>query len=384
VTAGRIAPLLALLLAAGAAGAAGAGAQIKVSGSADMLANAGTDTRKLNLNFRGDSPYSQIRARVFAQRWFTDKAGVFTEALYDPGSGPRLTGAYVVLNEVGGRKWLNMRAGLAPSLIGNYGLRSSYFNADPVVGVPLIWQHRTTLDNSGLSTAADMVRRRKQNVISLPMLYDACWNMQWEAMGEVGHFEYSLGITPGSMANPVASTTEPGVQKLARVGYVPVEGVRLGVSGGFGPYIAGPNRDPEVKATSYPGTQKDYDQKLVGYDAEYDAGKVKLFSEGYVSRWQAPLIAEELTASSAYVEGRYDFLPAWFGAVRAGAMQFSKITPPGGVPTAWDDDLYQVESSLTYRLARELQLRGNWQHTAFLSGGEKPTNLIAIQLRAVF
>jgi hypothetical protein len=378
----RRALLLALLLLAGSSAAS---AQIKVSGSADMLASTGNDTRLLNRNFRGDSPWSTVRARVFAQRWLTEKAGFFAEALYDAGSGPRLTGAYVVLNGVAGREWLNMRAGLAPSLIGNFSMRSSYFNANPLVGVPLIWQHRTTLDNSGLSTAADMVRRREQNVISLPILYDACWNMQWEAMGEVGHFEYSLGLTPGSMSNPVAGTTEPGVQALARVGYVPMENLRLGVSGGIGPYIAGPNRDSQTKATSYPGGRSDYDQKLVGVDGEYGVGKVKLYSEAYVSRWEAPLIDEDLTAAAAYVEGRYDFLPAWFAAVRVDGMTFSEFVPaPGADPTGWDDDVMQVESSLTYRWARELHIRADWQHTEFVTGSEKPMNLLALQVRAVF
>jgi hypothetical protein len=374
--------LLALLLLGGAGSAS---AQLKISGSADMLASTGSDARQLNRNFRGDSPWSTVRARVFAQRWLTEKAGFFAEALYDPGSGPRLTGAYVVLNGVAGREWLNVRAGLAPSLIGNFGMRSSYFNANPLVGVPLIWQHRTTLDNSGLATAADMVRRREQNVISLPILYDACWNMQWEAMGEVGKLEYSLGLTPGSASNPVAGTTEPGTQTLARVGYAPIDNLRLGVSGAYGPYIAGPNRDAQTKATSFPGDRKDYDQKLIGVDAEYGTGKVKLYSEAYLSTWEAPLIEEDLTSAAAYVEGRYDFLPSWFAAVRLDGMRFSSIAPtPGADPIGWDDDLMQVESSLTYRWARELHVRADWQHTRFLTGGEKPTNLLAIQVRAVF
>ena len=358
---------------------------LKISGSADLLAGTGADTRGLNKNFRGDSPWSAVRARVFAQRWLTEKAGFFAEALYDPGSGPRLTGAYVVLNDIADRDWLDVRAGLAPSLIGNFGMRSSYFNANPLIGVPLVWQHRTTLDNSGLATAADMVRRREQNIISLPILYDACWNMQWEVMGEVGKMEYSVGLTPGSASNPVAGTTEPGVQVMTRIGYAPIDNFRLGASAAYGPYIAGPNRDPATKTTSYPGGRSDYDQKLVGLDAEYGAGKVKLFAEGYVSRWEAPLIAEDLTSASAYVEGRYDFLPAWFAAARVDGMTFSKIAPAAGAaPVGWDDDLVQVETSLTYRWARELHVRADWQHTRFLTGLEKPTNLMALQVRVVF
>jgi hypothetical protein len=167
---------------------------------------------------------------------------------------------------------------------------------------------------------------------------------------------------------------------------VPVPSLRLGVSGGIGPYIAGPSRDPQMTATSYPGSQTDYDQKLIGFDAELAAGKALLFAEGYVNSFEAPLIAEELTTSTAYVEGRYDVLPDWFAAVRVDGMLFSEIAVPGspGETTGWDDDIFRVESSLTYRIAREVQLRGGWQHTTFLTGNEAPINLLAVQLRAVF
>lgn len=52
--------------------------------------------------------------------------------------------------------------------------------------------------------------------------------------------------------------------------------------------------------------------------------------------------------------------------------------------TGWDDDVLRLESSLTYRIAREVQVRGNWQHSRFTTGDEEPIDLIGIQLRAVF
>ena len=378
----RLPPLaLVLLLATPAA------AQLNLSGQVDLLLMEGSDARGLNRNFRGDSPFSPVRTHLFASRWLTERAGVFTEVLFDVASGPRLNGAYLVLNELGGREWLNLRAGLAPSLIGNFGLRSTYFNSNPLIGVPLVWQHRTTLDGAGLATADDLLRRRRDDEIYLPMLYDACWNIQWEVMGEVGKMEYSLGGTPGSMSNPLATPVEKGFQILGRVGYAPVEELRLGVSGGVGPYIGGPNRDPRATATEFPGEARDYDQRLVGVDAEYSLGKVRLLSEGYLSTWEMPLVEEDLTAAGGYVEGRYDFLPEWFAAARVGTLTFSEIAAGAGAErrsTGWDDDVLRLEASLTHRIAREIQLRAGWQHTAFLTGDDDPVDLLAIQLRAVF
>jgi hypothetical protein len=158
------------------------------------------------------------------------------------------------------------------------------------------------------------------------------------------------------------------------------------VSGVIGPYIGGPNRDPGTTATSYPGEPDDYDQRIVGFDAEWLVRKFHFFAEGYVSQWEMPLVEEDITARGAYVEGRYDFLPEWFGALRVGTLVFSEVEVPGGggAATGWDDDVLRIESSLTYRIAREVQLRADWQHSRFLTGGEEPIDLVGIQLRAVF
>lgn len=362
-------------------------AQLTIAGQADLLGLNGSDERGLNRNFRSDSPFSPLRARLFAQHWVSERAGVFGEILLDYNAAVRLNGLYVVLNDVGGREWLSARAGLAPSLIGNFGMRSTYFNANPVIGVPLVWQHRSTLDGSGLLTAADLLRRREANFIGLPMLYDGCWNLQWEVMGEVGRFEYSLGLTPGSVSNPVASTTVEGIQTLARLGYVPLPELRVGVSGAIGPYIGGPNRDPNTTATSFPGSPADYQQRVLGFDLDWASGRAHLYSEGYISSWEVPLVEETLSAAAAYVEGSYDFRPAWMGALRVGAMSFSEIQVPDadpGVTTGWDDDVLRFEGAITHRVAREVHVRAGWQHTRFRTGGEEPVNLLAVQLRAVF
>lgn len=68
-------------------------------------------------------------------------------------------------------------------------------------------------------------------------------------------------------------------------------------------------------------------------------------------------------------------------------MGFSDISSTNdglGPRTGWDDDVFQVESPLSYRIAREVTLRGGWQHTAFMTGPEDPIDLLAVQLRVVF
>jgi hypothetical protein len=221
----------------------------------------------------------------------------------------------------------------------------------------------------------------------MPMLYDACWGLQWEVLGEVRGLEYSLGVTPGAMSNPTNAPAEDGVQVLARVGAEPTLGLRVGVSAGIGPYIGGPSLDPETEATSYAGKATDYHQRLFGFDAEFGRGRLQLHSEGYISTWEVPLVPEDLSVWGGYVEAAYDVTPRWLGALRVGALTFSEVDPDGaGVagPTGWDDDVLRFEGALTYRLAREVHVRLGWQHTEFLTGPEDPEDLLAVQLRAVY
>ncbi|MDX1566459.1 MAG: hypothetical protein R3223_01580 [Longimicrobiales bacterium] len=379
-------PVLLLVLGLVALTPARVDAQVQISGQIDLSAVAGGDDRGVNDAFRRDSPFNPFRARFFAQHWVSDRVGIFTEVLFDSDSGPRLNGAYIVANELTGRSWLNARVGLAPSLIGSFGLRSTYFNSNPLVGIPLVWQYRTTLDGSGLVTADDLLRRKQANTSFLPMLYDPCWNLQWELLGEVGIFEYSAGVTSGSMSNPLGAMEADGVQVLARVGVEPRPGIRIGVSGGVGPYIGGGRRDPDLSAPDFPGGPEDYDQRLFGYDVEWARGRLQLISEGYHSTWEAPLVSEDLTATGAFLEARYDFLPRWTGAARTGFIGFNEITPSGAgaTPTGWDDDIARFETALTYRWSREVHVRLDWQHNEFLTGSDASMDLLAFQVRAVF
>jgi hypothetical protein len=381
----RRALLTAVLL--GACLPAGATAQLTISGEVDLLAKNQRDERGLNENFRDDSPFSQVRLRLFAQHWLTERIGVFTELLFDMESDPRVYGAYVVINELGGRPWLNTRIGMAPPSVGNFALRDTYFTANPLIGVPLLWQHRATLDGSGLARNEDLIRRRDDNFISLPLLYLACWNVQWELLGAAGPFDYSVGLTPSSFSN-MSQMGEDGVTGFARIGLEPIPGIRFGVSGAVGPYLDGNLRDDDTLAEEFPGELDDYLQRFVGYDLEVSYGKARLYSEGFVSDWEVPLLAEEkLSSWSAYGEASYDVLPQWTPAVRVGMSAYSEISSTNdglGPSTGWDDDVLQVESALSYRIAREALIRVGWQHTRFLTGPEEPINLLAVQLKAVF
>ena len=255
-----------------------------------------------------------------------------------------------------------------------------------MIGVPLHWQHRTTLDGSGLARNEDLIRRREQNVIGFPILYVACWSIQWELLGYAGPFEYSVALTSGSPSNPSAAD-EDGVAFLGRAGLEPVPGIRFGVSAAVAPYLGGRLRDAQTMATSYPGEPKDYLQRTAGLRPRDLNRKVVNPERGVRVGLGGPSDRGEDQGLVRLRRG-IPRLPSRLAVGRTRRrMKHGDISSTNdglGPRTGWDDDVFQVESALSYRLAREALVRVGWQHTRFLTGSEEPTNLVAVQLKAVF
>ncbi len=365
-------------------GPAPTGAQIEISGQLDLVGKVRSDTLRSNTAFRGDSPFNSIRLKLFARHWVSERIGIFTELLFDSGADPRVNGAYVVINELGGQSWLNTRVGLAPSVVGSFGLRATYFNANPLIGVPLVWQYRTNLSGGGAATNASLTSATSEPGGALPLLYESCWNIQWELLGEFGSLEYSVAMTPGSISNPIKSTSVSGSSFMGRLGYAPVSNLRFGISGAWGPFLSQP--EPDAGGTlPYDQDPSDFKQYVVGFDLEYQGGPLALFSEIYGVRYELPLVQGDLDALGGFVELRYDFLPGWYVAGRLGGLFFSDIEtgPSTGVMAPWDHDTRRTEVALGYRIAREVLLKLDWQRTT-APDADFSQNLFAVQLSSAF
>jgi hypothetical protein len=90
------------------------------------------------------------------------------------------------------------------------------------------------------------------------------------------------------------------------------------------------------------------------------------------SQWElpfalAPSTTRNVSALSAWVEGRYRLTPRVFVAGRVGRLGFSKITGTlfDGRPTPWDAPVDRIETTVGYYLQRNLTARvtaqGNWR-----------------------
>ena len=371
-------------LSLGVASPGGSAQEIEIAGQLDLVGIARGDTLDINTAFRGDSPFNPIRVKLFARSWITERIGVFTEVLLDIDADPRLNGAYLAVNEIGDLTWLNARLGLAPSVVGPFGMRSTYFNANPLVGVPLVWQYRTNLSSSGNSTVASLRAATGEPGGGSPVLYDSCWMIQWELLGEVGAFEYSVALSPGALSNPVGARSVEGSMWLARVGHTPLAGLRLGLSAADGPWLSPPPLDGSG-TPAYPEEPSSFDQSLLGVDVEYRTGPWLVHAELHGVRWETPLISERLDAVGGFVEARFDFSPGWYVAGRLGGLRFGEVETDAatGARAPWDQDVARSELAVGYRLTRQALLKLDWQRTT-VGASDFEQNLFSAQLSTAF
>lgn len=104
---------------------------------------------------------------------------------------------------------------------------------------------------------------------------------------------------------------------------------------------------------------EEFNQRTVGFDAEFSIRHLKLYGEAVYNRWESPNITDktatkrvDLTNIGWYAEGKYTFLPGLYAAVRYSKITFGKIDDGtvAHVATTWDDNVETWESGIGYKL----------------------------------
>ena len=366
-------------------------AQLTWSGDVAVLIK-GLDRHLIeNQNFRGDDPFHEIRVRLFPRHWVNDRIAFFGELLYDNGlndAALRVNGAYVVINSLLEYQGVNLKAGLIPSPFGNYSLRSTYFNLNPLIGVPLMWHYKTPMPTDKYPTNDFLHQEKVKAVVgyaNAPIGYDACWDTGVELFGDLGRLEYSLALTDGAMSSPGASAND-GRQLIARLGFNFTAGSRLGFSVARGPHFRPSAADRDTLGYK---RVEDFQATVAGIYAQYIVNHLQLYGELVRSTWEVPsayLAEGQLYAVAGYLEGRYDFLVRWYLAARLDFITYSLIdNPAAGKDEPWGVDLLRLETGLGYRLSREAIVKLVYQKNKYKNGWRSADpQVLALQLHLAF
>lgn len=348
----------------------------------------------VNTNSRGDDPFNTIRARMYAQKAWTDNIEMFVEFLWDDGAEPRIQGAYLSFYELL-HESLTLKVGMLPSPFGNYGHRSTYFNQNPLLGVPALWLTKTKLATDGSTRNADLWPYGPPTQRSAYAGgYDACWDYGANLLVELGMFQGQFAVTQGALSNPYANTND-GYQFIANLGLQPLPGLRFGVSGATAPWIdggsdltvyqpygSGASGVAGLDAYESVGDPEDFTQTALGGWAEASFGRFQFFSEVAQFTWETPLLYEdEVDALSGYLEGRWNVVPGWYLAGRYDAARFSEVAAnndgSGGLQP-WSADFNRVEAALGWRVIREGYIRLVYQGTRYEVGAREDVDILAV------
>jgi hypothetical protein len=382
-----------VMLALGAAGPAGA-TELKVHGLLDLVASGRGDAYEYNVLARGDAPLDPYGLRIFADAQVAHRLQVYTQFVLRDATTPYVDGAYLLFTPAPARD-LHVLAGKVPWPIGTYAPRT-YSNRNPLIGTPLMYQYHTTLVWYALPPSADALLATSGtgeygvDYFGSPMgrgmalVDDGYWDVGVTIAGSQRPFEYALGMSAGTPGWGSTSRDEnSGKSVLARLGFAPLPGVRLGASGAYGPYLVqGLGRKlPAGRSVD------DYHQQLAMADLELLVNHLEVRAEAARNVWETPTVGD-LEVRSGYVEVKYALS---FGAYLAGrwdTMRFGEITSGSGERLPWDSNITRVEAGVGYRFNRDVVGKVVYQGTNLETEGivdsHKRPSLVAAQLSIAF
>jgi hypothetical protein len=294
------------------------------------------------------------------------------------------------------RPWRNrafdVQAGRIPPTFGAFG-RRAYGVDNPLIGYPLAYQYLTSLRADAVpATADDLLRMRargwrssfpigaQDEAAGLPLVSAFRWDAGVQARWSEGPIEIAGSMTNGTLSNPRLGDDNGGKQLSGRAALRPVVGLVIGASAARGAWLS------RGVTTSAPA--RDYTQRALGVDAEYSRDHWIVRGEVIRSTWALPWLegrgaANAVSATAAWIEGRYRLTPRWFAAARADRIGFSTISGTAffpGTPTAWDAPVRRVEAAAGYYLQRNFIARIAVQRNARDAGRVKRRTYVSGQL----
>ena len=378
-------------------------AEFGVSAQGTFTYKGGDDEAfDLNTMNRGDNPFSAFRFLIASRAVINDNTSLYLEAPIDANANSSMFLTYLRpfarLTSVGGASWLNLQAGRIPTVFGTFGERSNSTET-ALIGVPLLYYYHSAARGDIVPDGNDYffqpgVRgggylpatyNGKTSFVGMPPVYDSCWDVGAEMYGTSSGLQFSLAAVQGTVSRPSiqGKDNNGGKGVIGRAGYEaqsgPLFGLRLGVSGGYGPYL---NQSMETDSNFPAGKQaEDFMNTVIGGDVSFARGPWQFFGEVAKASYEVPNVDPTLAVTGYYVELVRDFGPSWTASARQEALYYNNITSSTGVTQTWDYNIWRWEASLSYRFRQNTRLRVGYQSTHLPDAPDLSGHLVAMQLQ---
>lgn len=266
----------------------------------------------------------------------------------------------------------NLQIGKFGTPFGHF-LTRNYSNQNPLIGFPLIYTHRTTIQSSQIPAGS-------YSQSNLPYEKETIGPYRWGygsgpglplinfpyptgimAFGNPGKMDYRVALVNSSLANPL-DLGDPGqrAQWIVAGGLTCLPGLRLGSS-----YTQGPYLDASVNSYLPAGISfTQFEQRALGFDSEFAFRHVEVYAELLFSNYEVPNIPQRLGATGYFIEFKQTWTPRVFTAVRWNQIYFDRIRTASlnGSELRFDNNLNSLEIGLGYRFAERLLAKASYQH----------------------
>jgi hypothetical protein len=378
--------------------------RVHAGGLVDLTAKVNRERTVTNIDNDGYSNYSTLALRLNFDFQVSDKTTVFTEIFAPGGFRFGLYGAYVRFRDLGGSR-VSLQAGKMPSAFGGYSSHA-YGASRPLISYPLIYQYHTVVASNFIPSSADEILAWKEERLTdpsfgqvtndagrvpLPPLYDRCWDTGVELFTSTERLEASLGVTIGTLSNPLTEDANSGKQVVGRLAFIAGRGTRVGISAAYGPYLDectvcyGEGAEGDTAEAFEPDVDE-YGELSLGADLEWGMRHVELYVEGVAKRWESPWIAEDLWSTGYHTELKYTLWPGLYAAAAYGELLFGEVERSDGVMEKWDYPIRRIETGVGYFLNERTLLRATvqWNELYGFDDDDLEGPLPALQLEAAF
>ena len=358
-----------------------AGGAVTVSGNVSVSFGSHDDLAFFNYTDYEHNALRMVRVAVAGTWRIAPRLAVLTELRSEDGEQVVPYALYLRLRPFAHVPF-DVQAGRIPPVFGAFARRSYRIDDNPLIGYPLAYQYLTSIRPDAIPGSADdllLMRARgwrasypvgsRDAQPGVPLVSAYRWDTGIEGNFASDRFDAAVSVTTGTLSSPRTRDDNGRPQVAGRIGWKPVFGLVVGASASHGEFLTGALEDRYRDVLG----DRSYGQTAFGLDGEYSRDHWIVWTEWINSRWTlprlgVPLIQQPLTATSAYVEGRYRVSPRWYVAARADTLTFSRVRGDrvfAGVPTTWDAPVKRLELGAGVYLQRNLTVRvsvqPNWR-----------------------
>jgi hypothetical protein len=366
----------AVLALLGVAVSAFAQSSVQLRGLVDIVGTDMGDYRWYNTANTHDTNFDALRTRLFVEGQ-RGQTSVFLQFLVSPESYNvyRFYGGYVMHRLFENRN-VFLEAGLIPVHDGIWASQT-YSNKNPLIAIPMAYIWRSTLPSTMVPVNLDqMLAVRGQGqlgvsysdsngvrgnpYVTMPILYDNCWNYGLYSLGSMGRFEFAAGITLGSTGAPIqGADTNENIGVHAKLGFAFTPGLKAWLSTAHAAYM---NRVVEPYLPTGKSAN-DYFQDIYGLSVDWKWWRVSMTGEAFYQHCDTPVRADGLGTTAYWAQAVYSVAAGWDLALRYDTLRFEKVKDSTGNEMTWDLNVDRIEAGVDYHVSHDLVIKGVGQFT---------------------